>query len=81
MAVTVSIRFRPSTLNDYEDELLLISGDGVIRVPIVARRERCQIGWPKKIECGHCWVGDSIKKETILKNGGGDGKYRLIGSQ
>lgn len=49
MAVTVSIRFRPPSLNDYQDELLVIAGDGSIRVPIIAERERCQISWPKKI--------------------------------
>ncbi|CAM5999535.1 unnamed protein product, partial [Sphagnum balticum] len=35
MAVVVSIRFRPINLNDYEDELIVIVGDGVVKVPII----------------------------------------------
>jgi len=62
MAVTISIRFRPPTLNDYFDEILVIAGDGIVKIPIVAQRDRCEVGWPKVIECGHCWVGDLIKK-------------------
>ena len=38
MAVTISIRFRPPTLNDYHDELVVIAGDGIIKVPITAQR-------------------------------------------
>ena len=71
MAVTITVRFRPPSLNDYQDELVVVAGDGVVKVPILAQRERCQIGWPKKIEMGHCWVGDNIKKEVTLKNKGG----------
>jgi hypothetical protein len=81
MAVTISVRFRPPSLNDYQDELLVIAGDGVVRVPIAAQRERCLIGWPKVVECGHCWVGDSIRKEVLLKNKGGDASFTLVGSE
>lgn len=71
MAVTIHVRFRPASLNDCGDQLVVIAGQGVIKVPIVAQRERCQITWPKSISCGHCWVGDVIKKEIVLKNKGG----------
>ena len=79
MAVTIAIRFKPPSLNDFEDELLIIAGDGTIRVPIVAQREQCLINWPKSIQCGHCWVGDKIKKEIVLKNKGGDACFSLVG--
>jgi hypothetical protein len=72
MAVVIAIRFRPPGLGDYQDELVVIAGDGTVRVPILAMRERCEINWPKSIGCGHCWVGDVIKKEVVLKNRGGD---------
>lgn len=38
MAAVVSIRFRPTTLNDYQDELIVIVGEGVLKVPILAQR-------------------------------------------
>lgn len=71
MAVVIPVRFIPPGLSDYQDELVVIAGDGTVRVPIIAMRERCEINWPKTISCGHCWVGDRIKKEVILKNRGG----------
>jgi hypothetical protein len=81
MSAVVFVRFRPTSLNDYEDEILIIVGDGTIRVPILAQRERCQIVWPKTIDCGHCWVGDVIKKEVPLKNRGGEAIFVLLGSE
>lgn len=38
MAAIVTIRFRPTTLNDYQDELIIIVGEGVLKVPILAQR-------------------------------------------
>lgn len=81
MNVTIAVRFRPPGLADYEDELVVIAGYGTIRVPIVALRERCEISWPKTVSCGHCWVGDVIRKEIVLKNRGGDADFSLIGSK
>ena len=45
----------------------------------MAQRERCLINWPKSIQCGHCWVGDKIKKEIVLTNKGGDASFSLVG--
>jgi hypothetical protein len=53
----------------------VIIADAVIKIPVVAHRERCDIVWPKKIELGHCWVGDTIRKEIVLKNKGGDASF------
>ena len=41
MQVSIFIRFRPSNLHDNYDELIVIVGDGVIKVPIRAQREKC----------------------------------------
>lgn len=46
-------------------------GDGVIRVPIVASREKCKGEWPGEVNCGHCWVGDERKVEVSIPNTGG----------
>lgn len=80
MAVVIAVRFRPPGLGDYADELVVIAGEGTIRVPIVALRERCEVNWPKTIGCGHCWVGDVIRKEVLLRNRGGDAQFSLLGS-
>ena len=80
MAVVITVRFRPASLSDYQDDLVVIAGEGVVRIPIVAQRERCEINWPKSIACGHCWVGDVIKKEIVLKNRGGDAEFTLLNS-
>ena len=42
MSVLVAIRFKPNDLHDNEDELIVIVGDGVIKIPIFARREKCK---------------------------------------
>lgn len=49
MQVSIFIRFRPANLHDNYDELIVIVGDGVVRVPIKAEREKCQGQWPAKI--------------------------------
>jgi hypothetical protein len=49
-------------------------------VPIVALRERCEINWPKAVSCGHCWVGDVIRKELVLRNRGGEAEFSVLGS-
>lgn len=77
MCVVISIRFRPITLNDYEDQLIVIVADGVLRIPIVGQREKCEINWPKIIDCGHCWVGNVIHKEITLKNTGGQATFSI----
>ena len=71
MAVTIALRFRPPTLNDYEDALVVVAGDGVVQVPIIAKRQRCDLNWPKVIDCEHCWVGDTLQKEVKVHNKGG----------
>lgn len=38
MSVTITIRFRPASLSDYQDDLIVIVGDGVVKVPIIAQR-------------------------------------------
>lgn len=36
--MTITIRFRPASLSDYQDDLIVIVGDGVVKVPIIAQR-------------------------------------------
>jgi len=57
---------------------VIIAGDGTLRVPIIAERQRSLISWPKIVDCGHCWVGDVIKKEIILNNKGGEATFNLV---
>lgn len=38
MAVTITVRFKPSNLGDLEDEIIVIFNGGTIRIPIVAMR-------------------------------------------
>ena len=52
----------------------------MIRVKIQAQREKCKANWPKTIDCGHCWVGDGIKKKIDIENEGGEGFYRIKNS-
>lgn len=42
MQVSIYVRFKPTNLHDIEDELIIIVGDGVIKVPIKAQREKCK---------------------------------------
>lgn len=62
MAVVISIRFRPPSLNDFYDELIVLVGDGALKIPIIAERQKSHISWPKVVDCEHCWMGDIIKK-------------------
>lgn len=80
MAVNIVIRFRPVNLNDLEEELLVIFNGGTIRVPMIAKRERPTIEWPRQIDCGHCWVGNNTRREITIQNTGGEAQYNLLDS-
>lgn len=80
MQVSIFVRFKPLNLHDNDDELIIIVGDGVIRIPIRAQREKCRGEWPSEINCGHCWVGDRQFKEIFIPNTGGEAIYRMQGA-
>lgn len=46
MQVSIFVRFKPTNLHDNEDELIVIVGDGVVRISIKAQREKCKGEWP-----------------------------------
>jgi hypothetical protein len=71
MAVTITVRFRPVNLGDLEEELVVIFNGGTIKLPIIAMRERPSIVWPKIIDCGHCWVGNTREQVVTVENSGG----------
>ena len=78
--MTIFVRFRPESLFDYEDLLTVIVGDGVVTVPILAKREKWDIKWPEKVNVGHCWVGDRIKAEVPVRNTGGEAVFKIKNS-
>jgi hypothetical protein len=78
MHVSIFVRFRPTNLHNNSDELVVVVGDGVARVPITAQREPCQGQWPTLINCGHCWVGDQIDKQITIPNTGGEATYIML---
>lgn len=66
MAVTITIRFKPVSLGDLEEELIVIFNGGTVKIPILAMRERPSINWPKIIDCGHCWVGNQKYQRVLI---------------
>ncbi len=55
----------------------MIVGDGILKVPIWAKKEKWEIDWPKRVDIGHCWVGDRIEKRVAVKNTGGQAMFKI----
>ena len=74
----VHIRFLPDTLADYEDTLYVVTEQGLMAVPLLARRLPPNLTIPHTIDVGNCYVNDLRSVIIPCKNQGGRGRFLLV---
>ena len=74
----VHIRFLPDTLADYEDTLHVVTEEGLMAIPLLARRLPPNLTIPHTIDVGNCYVNDLRSVIIPCKNQGGRGRFLLI---
>lgn len=78
MAAKLTVRFKPSSLNDVTEELLVGTEAGDFPLPLLARRLQPRLEFEQPADCGCILAGDSSLRSLRLTNHGGDGSFRLI---
>jgi hypothetical protein len=74
----VHIRFLPDTLADYEDTLHVATEEGLMAIPLLARRLPPSLTIPQTIDVGPCYVNDLHSVIIPCKNQGGRGRFLLV---
>ena len=78
MYCMVSVRFLPDTLADYEDTLYVVTEQGMMAIPLLARRLPPNLTIPHTIDVGNCYVNDLRSIIVPCKNQGGRGRFLLV---
>jgi hypothetical protein len=74
----VHIRFLPDTLADYEDTLYVVTEEGLMAIPLLARRLPPNLTIPHTIDVGNCYVNDVKSLIVNCRNQGGRGRFLLV---
>ena len=74
----VHVRFLPDTLADYEDTLHVVTEEGLMAIPLLARRLPPNLTIPHTIDVGNCYVNDLRSVIIPCKNQGGRGRFLLV---
>ena len=79
MTCTFTVAFKPDSLRDYDDELVVVTDHGEeIRVPLQGRRTPPQLSLPPCIDLGHVLVGSCATQSFVVSNSGGPGTFRIL---
>lgn len=71
MSIASSVIFKPLSLRDYSDELVISTENGRLTVPIIARRQAPKLTIPDVFDVGLCLVGDAKRICLPCTNIGG----------
>lgn len=78
MSAIIRIRFNPSSLAEFDDQIAILSEDHILKIPIMARKEPPQLDLPSKLDCQSCWLGDEVETKFVVTNSGGEAGYRFF---
>ncbi|KAJ1449517.1 hypothetical protein M885DRAFT_535276 [Pelagophyceae sp. CCMP2097] len=78
MALRLLLRFAPDSLAEYDDEIVVATEAGDVRVPLVARRRAAVLSLPAVLDVGACHVGGRNCSNFRIVNSGGAGRFRLV---
>ena len=77
MYAKMQILFYAQTMDNFEDEIIILTEKIAFKVPIRAIRDKPAIILKNPLDCGKCLVGDKIEKHFICKNNGGDAHFKF----
>ena len=77
MYAKMQILFNAQTMDNFEDEIVILTEKIAFKVPIKAIRDKPAIILKNPLDCGKCLVGDKIEKHFLCKNNGGDAHFKF----
>ena len=77
MYAKMQILFYAQTMDNFEDEIIILTEKIAFKVPIRAIRDKPAIILKNPLDCGKCLVGDKIERHFICKNNGGDAHFKF----
>jgi len=77
MYAKMQILFHAQTMDNFEDEIIILTEKIAFKVPIRAIRDKPAIILKNPLDCGKCLVGDKIEKHFMCKNNGGDAHFKF----
>ena len=77
MYAKMQILFNAQTMDNFEDEIIILTEKIAFKVPIKAIRDKPAIILRNPLDCGKCLVGDKIEKHFLCKNNGGDAHFKF----
>jgi len=77
MYAKMQIYFYAQTMDNFEDEIIILTEKIAFKVPLKAIRDKPAIILKNPLDCGKCLVGDKIEKHFLCKNNGGDAHFKF----
>ena len=77
MYAKMQILFYAQTMDNFEDEIIILTEKIAFKVPIKAIRDKPAIILKNPLDCGKCLVGDKTEKHFLCKNNGGDAHFKF----
>ena len=77
MYAKMQILFYAQTMDNFEDEIIILTEKIAFKVPLRAIRDKPAIILKNPLDCGKCLVGDKIEKHFLCKNNGGDAHFKF----
>ncbi len=69
VSATVELIFKPDSLAEFRYEISVATDSGRLLVPVLARRAASSLaGWPDRVLCGPCLIGDSTTIQCRITN-------------
>ena len=77
MYAKMQVLFYAQTMDNFEDEIIILTEKIAFKVPLRAIRDKPAIILKNPLDCGKCLVGDKIEKHFMCKNNGGDAHFKF----
>ena len=77
MYAKMQILFYAQTMDNFEDEIVILTEKIAFKVPLRAIRDKPAIILKNPLDCGKCLVGDKLEKHFLCKNNGGDAHFKF----
>jgi hypothetical protein len=77
MYAKMQILFYAQTMDNFEDEIIILTEKIAFKVPIKAIRDKPAIILKNPLDCGKCLVGDKTEKHFLCKNNGSDAHFKF----
>ena len=77
MYAKMQVLFHAQTMDNFEDEIIILTEKIAFKVPLRAIRDKPAIILKNPLDCGKCLVGDKIERHFMCKNNGGDAHFKF----